>query len=389
MPGPLAGVRIVELGGIGPAPFAGMMLTDMGADVVRLHRAELVERGVDPSGVPVLDRGRRSIGIDLKHPDAANCVLRLTDRADAVLEGFRPGVVERLGIGPDACMARNPRLVYGRMTGWGQDGPLAPAAGHDINYIALAGVLAHIGRHGAAPTPPLNLVADFGGGGMLLAFGVMCALFESQRSGHGQVVDAAMVDGAAILMAMMWGMQVSGRFSDERGTNINDSGAPFYDTYATSDGEFVAIGAMEPKFYAELLHRLGLGDADLPDQHDRAGWPEVRERLASVFSQRTRDEWCAELEGSDVCFAPVLRMRETATHPHLEARRTIVERDGLLQPAPAPRFSRTSAELGRPMPAPGADTDAALGDWGFPAEDIAALHRSGVIRQGAGEKLPG
>ena len=389
MPGPLADVRIVELGGIGPGPFAGMMLADMGADIVRLHRAEVVERGIDPSGIPVLDRGRRSVGVDLKHPDAVECVLRLTDRADAVLEGFRPGVVERLGIGPEPCLTRNPRLVYGRMTGWGQDGPLAHAAGHDINYIALAGVLAHIGRRDAPPTPPLNLVADFGGGGMLLAFGVMCGLFESQRSGLGQVVDAAMVDGAAILMAMMWGMQAIGRFGGERGTNINDSGAPFYDSYETSDGEYIAIGAMEPKFYAELLDKLGLADADLPHQQDRAGWPEVRRRLASVFAERTRDEWSTELEGTDVCFAPVLRMNEAAMHPHLTARGTIVERDGLLEPAPAPRFSRTEAALGRPMPAPGSDTDAALADWGFSAAEIAALHQSGAIRQGAGENVPG
>jgi alpha-methylacyl-CoA racemase len=388
MPGPLTGVRVIELGGIGPAPFAGMMLADMGADVVRLHRTDVVERGVDPSGVPVLDRGRRSIGVDLKRADAVECVLRLAERADVVLEGFRPGVVERLGVGPEPCLQRNRQLVYGRMTGWGQDGPLADAAGHDINYIALAGVLAHIGRRNAPPTPPLNLVADFGGGGMLLAFGITCALFEAERFGEGQVVDAAMVDGAAVLMAMMWGLRTIGRFGGERGSNINDSGAPYYDAYETSDGEYVAIGAMEPKFYAELLERLGLAAEQLPHQGDREGWNLIRERLARVFAQHTRDEWCNKLEGTDVCFAPVLRMDEAATHPHIRERGTIVERDGLLQPAPAPRFSRTQPVLGRSMPVPGGDTDEVLTEWGFSSTEIAALHQSGAIRQGAGANVP-
>jgi alpha-methylacyl-CoA racemase len=380
MPGPLADLRVVELGGIGPGPFAGMMLADMGADVLRIHRAEVVERGADPSGVPVLDRGRRSIGVDLKQPDGVACVLELAARADVLLEGFRPGVAERLGVGPDACLERNPRVVYGRMTGWGQDGPLAPTAGHDIDYIAVAGVLAHIGRAGERPAPPLNLVADFGGGGMLLAFGVLCALQERHSSGAGQVVDAAMVDGAALLMAMMWGMRSIDRFFETRGTNINDGGAPYYDTYETSDGKYVAVGANEPKFYVELLDRLGIQD-DVPRQNDRSTWSAMHARIAAEFRKHTRDEWCTKLEGSDTCVAPVLTMSEAAEHPHLRERGTIVEHEGLLQPAPAPRLSRTPAGLSRPMPLPGADTETALRDWGFSGDQIAALLASGAVRQ--------
>jgi alpha-methylacyl-CoA racemase len=380
MPGPLADLHVLELGGIGPGPFAAMMLADMGADVVRIHRADVVERGVDPSGVPVLDRGRRSVGIDLKHPDGVRCVLRLAERADVILEGFRPGVAERLGVGPDTCCARNPGLVYGRMTGWGQDGPLASTAGHDIDYIAVAGVLAHIGRPADRPVPPLNLVADFGGGGMLLAFGVLCALYERSTSGRGQVVDAAMVDGAALLMAMMWGMRSIGRFREERGTNINDGAAPFYDTYETRDGEHVAVGAMEPQFYSELLRQLGIDD-DVPKQHDRTTWPDMHARIAAAFREQTRDEWCTKLEGSDACVAPVLRMSEAADHPHVRARGTIVEHEGLLQPAPAPRLSRTPGSLGRPMPLPGADTETALRDWGLSGDEVTALHASGAVLQ--------
>jgi alpha-methylacyl-CoA racemase len=375
-------VKVLELGGIGPVPFAGMMLADLGADVVRVHRLDDVERGTASGGSPVLDRGRRSIGLDLKHDAGAECARRLATAADVVLEGFRPGVVERLGIGPEPCLERNPRLVYGRMTGWGQDGPLAAAPGHDINYLGVAGVLAHIGRHDAPPTPPLNLVADFGGGGMLLAFGVVCALRDAERSGRGQVVDAAMVDGAALLMAMMWGHRALGRWNDDRGTNIYDSGAPDYDVYETSDGEYVAIGAREPKFFAELLARLGLDPATLPAQGDRDGWPTLRAAIAAVIVRRTRAEWCAELEGTDTCVAPVLRMAEAAEHPHIAARGTIVEHEGVLQPAPAPRFSRTPAELGRPMPRPGADTDEVLRDWGCSSDEIDALHSAGAIRSG-------
>ncbi len=381
MTGPLAGVRVVELGGIGPVPFAGMMLSDMGADVVRVHRTEMVIGGRDPAASPVLDRGRRSLGLDLKHPEGVACALGLAERADVVLEGFRPGVVERLGVGPVPCLERNPRLVYGRMTGWGQDGPLALVPGHDINYIALAGVLAHIGRRDAPPTPPLNLVADFGGGGMLLAFGVACALFETARSGHGQVIDAAMIDGAALLMAMMWGYKALDRWRDERGTNIYDSGAPDYDVYETKDGQYVSIGAREPKFFAELLDRLGLDAATLPVQADREGWDDLRRAIAGAISTRSRDEWEKELESRDVCVAPVLRMEEAARHPHITSRQTIVERDGVLQPAPAPRFSRTPAEVAGPMPQPGADTDAVLEDWGFTTEEISIWRDAGAVWQ--------
>jgi alpha-methylacyl-CoA racemase len=380
MPGPLADLHVLELGGIGPGPFAAMMLADMGADVVRIHRADVVERGIDPSGVPVLDRGRRSVGIDLKHPDGVECVLKLAERADVFLEGFRPGVAERLGVGPEVCCSRNPGLVYGRMTGWGQEGPLATTAGHDIDYIAVAGVLAHIGRSADRPVPPLNLVADFGGGGMLLAFGVLCALHERSTSGRGQVVDAAMVDGAALLMAMMWGMRSIGRFREERGTNINDGAAPFYDTYETRDGEHVAVGAMEPQFYSELLRQLGIED-DGPKQHDRTAWPDMHARIATAFREQTRDEWCTKLQASDACVAPVLRMSEAAEHPHVRARGTIVEHEGLLQPAPAPRLSRTPGSLGRPMPLPGADTETALRDWGLSADEVTALQASGAVLQ--------
>ncbi len=379
MTGPLQGIRVLELGGIGPVPFAGMMLADMGAEVVRVHRIDAVERGVDPFASPVMDRARRSVGLDLKAPAGVDCARRLASAADVVLEGFRPGVVERMGLGPDECLARNPKLVYGRMTGWGQDGPLAQAAGHDIDYIAVAGVLAHIGRRDAPPTPPLNLIGDFGGGGMLLAFGVMCALFEAQRSGEGQVVDAAMVDGAALLMAMIWGHKALGRWTDERGANIYDSGAPDYDVYETADGEYVAFGAREPKFFAELLARLGLDAGSLPEQSDRDGWPVLHDAIAAVIATRTRDEWCEELDGAEVCFAPVLRMDEAVHHPHIAARGTLVEHHGLVQPAPAPRLSRTPGALGAPMPRPGADTDAVLGEWGFTPADIAGLHAAGAI----------
>ena len=380
MAGPLAGVKIVELVGIGPGPFAAMLLADMGADVVRVHRAQSVERGFDPGGVPIMDRNRRSIGVDLKHPEGVETVLGLVERADALLEGFRPGVTERLGVGPDACLARNPKIVYGRMTGWGQGGPLADAAGHDINYIALAGALAHFGRAGTKPTPPLNLIGDFGGGGMFLAFGLVCGILESRTSGQGQVVDAAMVDGAAILMAFVWGMQAFGAFNEERGTNLLDTGAPHYDTYETADGKFIALGALEAQFYAEFLEKTGLAEEDLPDVADQASWPRLRERFTELFKSRTRAEWCDLLEGSDACFAPVLPMSEAAQHPHITARGTLVEFEGLTQPAPAPRFSRTQPELWRAAPTPGEHTDEVLTEWGFASADVARLREAGAIR---------
>jgi alpha-methylacyl-CoA racemase len=378
--GPLQGIRVIEIAGIGPGPFAAMMLSDMGADVLRIDRAQSVPATPPAeSSFDLLNRGRRSVGVDLKQPQGVETVLRLVERADALIEGFRPGVMERLGLGPEPCAKRNPRLVYGRMTGWGQEGPIAHAAGHDINYIALAGTLHHIGRQGEKPLPPLNLVGDFGGGGMLLAFGVVCALVERQRSGKGQVVDAAMVDGAALLMTMMHAFRHTGMFTDERGTNLLDTGAHFYETYETRDGRHVAIGSIEPQFYAELLKRTGLEGQALPRQMDRAEWPAMKERLAAIFKARTRAEWCEIMEGSDVCFAPVLTMGEAYQHPHNVARRTFVDVAGKLQPAPAPRFERTPPEISRPPCHPGQHTDEALRDWGFSADDIRLLRDAKAV----------
>jgi alpha-methylacyl-CoA racemase len=317
--------------------------------------------------------------VDLKHPEGVELVLRLLERADALIEGFRPGVMERLGLGPDVCLGRNPRLVYGRMTGWGQEGPLAHAAGHDINYIGLAGALDPIGRAGGPPVPPLNLVGDFGGGGMLLAYGIACALVERQRSGKGQVVDAAMVDGAAALMTIFHGMRQAGYWSDERGTNLLDSGAPFYDVYETKDAKWVSIGSIEPQFYRELLRLTGLEGEELPRQGDRAGWDATKRRLAQVFRAKTRDEWCAIMEGSDVCFAPVLSMGEAPQHPHNRARGTFVEVAGVPQPGPAPRFGRTPPEIARPPAWPGEHTDEALADWGVSRGEVAKLREAKAI----------
>jgi alpha-methylacyl-CoA racemase len=379
--GPLDGVRILEIAGIGPGPFAAMMLADMGADVVRVDRAQSV-RGGDPAAPPadVLNRGRRSLGVDLKNPDGVEALLTLVESADVLIEGFRPGVAERLGFGPDVCLARNPRLVFGRMTGWGQDGPYAHTAGHDINYIALAGALDSIGRAGEKPIPPLNLVGDFGGGGMLLAFGVVCALVERGSSGQGQVVDAAMVDGAAVLMTMFHAFRAMGIWGDERGTNLLDTGAHFYDVYETADAKFVSIGSIEPQFYAELLALTGLDQDDtMPRQHDRAAWPSLKERFEALFKTKTRDEWCALMEGSDVCFAPVLAMTEAPNHPHNVHRSTFVERDGIVQPAPAPRFDRTPGAIQRPPAHAGQHTDEVLADWGFDADRIAKLRDTGAV----------
>ena len=378
--GPLAGVRILEIAGIGPGPFAAMVLADMGADVLRVDRAERVEP--NPGELPpgdLLNRGRRSAGLDLRNPDGVAALLKLVEQADALMEGFRPGVMERLGLGPDVCLERNPSLVYGRMTGWGQSGPLAHAAGHDINYIALAGTLHGIGRAGEKPVPPLNLVGDFGGGGMLLAFGIVAALFERSRSGQGQVVDAAMVDGAALLMTMMHGFRHAGFWKDERGTNMLDTGSHFYDTYETADGEYVSIGSIEPQFYKELLRLTGLEDEELPRQMERSSWAPLARRLTEIFKSKTRDEWCEIMEGTDVCFAPVLSMGEAYEHPHNIARGTFVEVAGQPQPGPAPRFSRTPAEISRPPCHAGQHTDEALAEWGFSAEDISRLREKKAI----------
>ena len=378
--GPLKGIRIVEIAGVGPGPFCAMMLADMGAEVIRVDRVEPIELGIDKAPrYELLNRGRRSVAIDLKRPDGVEAVRRLAGRADGLIEGFRPGVMERLGLGPEPCLAANPRLVYGRVTGWGQDGPLAGAAGHDINYIALAGALGAIGRAGEKPVPPLNLVGDFGGGGMLLAFGIACGVIEARASGRGQVVDAAMIDGAALLMMMIVGLRAGELWSDRRGENVLDGGAPWYDAYETADGGYVTIGAIEGRFYAQLLDRLGLAGEALPAQNDRAGWPRLRERFAAVLRTRTRDEWCSRLEGSDVCFAPVLTIGEAPRHPHHRARGAFVDIDGIVQPAPAPRFSRTAPDVPAGAPAPGADTDAVLRDWGFADAEIARLRESGAI----------
>jgi len=374
--GPLEGVGVVEVAGIGPGPFCAMLLADMGAEVLRVDRP-----ASSPAAHPyVLARGRRSVAVDLKHPGGAEVVLRLAASADVLLEGFRPGVAERLGIGPDACLARNPRLVYGRMTGWGQDGPLAGTAGHDINYLALAGALHPIGRAGEAPVPPLNLVGDFGGGGMLLAFGVVCALLEAGRSGRGQVVDAAVVDGAALLTTLFHELAAVGLWRWERGANLLDGGAPFYGVYETSDGGYVSVGALEPGFYRELLERLGLGEArDLPLQADRDRWPELRERFAAVIRTRTRDEWCRLAEGGDACLAPVLSPAEAPEHPHNRHRGTFVDTPEGPRPAPAPRFSRTPCAPPGPAPVPGQHTGEALADWGFTAGELAGLREAGTV----------
>jgi len=377
--GPLAGLRVLEFEAIGPGPFAAMMLADMGADVLLVDRPSGSDLGLGHRRRhEVMLRGRRSVTLDLKSESGAAAALRLAERADAIVEGFRPGVMERLGLGPEVLLARNPKLVYGRMTGWGQDGPLAARAGHDINYIALSGALHAIGRAGEAPVAPLNLVGDFGGGGMLLAFGIACGVIEARSSGRGQVVDAAMVDGASLLSTMFSGMLAAGSWREERGSNFLDTGAPWYDCYRTSDGQFVSIGAIEPKFYAELLARLGLDTATLPKQHDRAGWPLLRERFAGAFAARSRDAWCAAFEGSDACFAPVLSFTESRRHPHVAARAGTIELGGIAQPAPAPRFDRTPGAAKRPPPERGEGGAAALADWGFDAAAIEDLARLGV-----------
>jgi alpha-methylacyl-CoA racemase len=381
MSGPLTGIRVIEIGSIGPGPFCAMLLADLGADVLRIDRATnagLVGPSADFS-TELLNRGRRSAAIDLKHPDAAEVVLRLVEQADALVEGFRPGVTERLGIGPEPCLARNPGLIYGRMTGYGQDGPMAQAVGHDLNYIAQAGVLGMIGRRGQPPTPPLSLIGDFGGGGMLLAMGILAALVERAHSGSGQVVDAAMVEGSALLATCFYGYRQTGVWSAERGTNIVDSGAPFYDAYETKDGRWLSVAAMEPKFYAALLDLLGLAGSDLPDQHDQARWPELKEIFAATIRTRTRDEWTAAADGVEACVAAVLDADEVADDPHLAARGSFVRHHGLVQPAPAPRFSRTPGALSHKPPLPGEHTAEGLADWGFDGEAIAALQASGVL----------
>jgi alpha-methylacyl-CoA racemase len=378
--GPLAGLRVIELAGIGPVPMCATLLADLGADVVRIDRLEPSGLGVEMERrVHVHGRSRRSAAFDLKVPAAREAVLALVAGADVLLEGFRPGVAERLGLGPADCHARNPRLVYGRMTGFGQDGPLAQAAGHDLNYLALAGALHAIGPAGGAPVPPLNLVADYGGGALYLAFGVMAALHERTQSGRGQVVDAAMVDGVASLMGLFHGLQAAGAWSDARGTNLLDGGAPFYATYETADGQWVSIAAIEPKFYAELARRIGLDERFVAAQNDRSQWPAMREAIAAIVRGRTRAAWCEQLEGTDACFAPVLTVGEAARHPHALARGTYVEVEGVVQPGPAPRFDRSAPVPVRPAPEVGVHTHEVLSQAGFTMDDIQALQAAGAI----------
>jgi alpha-methylacyl-CoA racemase len=386
MSGPLSGYRIIEIAGIGPGPFAAMLLADMGAEVIRVERAQSV-RGPAPAGAhyDVMLRGRRNVALDLKHPDGVATLLDLVAGADALIEGFRPGVMERLGVGPDVCLERNPKLVFGRMTGWGQEGPYAQAAGHDINYISLAGALAHFGRAGEAPVPPLNMVGDFGGGGMFLAYGVVCALLEAQRSGKGQVVDTAMVDGAAVLMSMFWAFRTIGMFDENApGTNLLDTGAHFYDVFECSDGKYISLGSIEPQFYAELMRLTGLeGDEEFARQMDKSMWPHLKDRLKALFLTKTRDEWCALMEHTDVCFAPVLTMGEAAQHPHNVARGTFIEVAGVTQPRPAPRFSRTEPEVVSAPAHAGQHSRAVLADWGIAADRIDALVASGAVADGS------
>ena len=386
-PGPLHGVRIVELGSIGPGPFCGMLLADLGADVLRVDRsagATLVGPNAD-FRAELMHRGRRSVAVDLKHPDGPAVILDLIAEADAFFEGFRPGVCERLGIGPEPCLARNPRLVYGRMTGYGQDGPMAQAVGHDLNYIAQSGLLGLIGRAGQPPTPPLSLAGDFGGGGMMLALGILAALIERGSSGAGQVVDAAMVEGSAVLATAFFGFLQNGTWSPERGTNIVDSGAPYYDAYETADGRYLSVAAMEPHFYANLLALLEIDPATLPEQNDRDRWPEMKPAFAAAVHRRTLADWLARAEGVEACVAAVVTLEEIPDDPHLMARGSFVEHEGVLQPAPAPRFSRTASELSHPPPVPGEHTREALADWGFAAPRIAELLASGAVGETAGQ----
>lgn len=378
--GPLAGLRVVEMVGIGPAPLAAMLLSDMGADVIRIDRPAPSGLGVQrPDRFNFSARGRRSVALDLKRPEGVECALDLIGRADALVEGFRPGVMERLGLGPEPCLARNPRLVFGRLTGWGQEGPLAQAAGHDLNYIALTGVLDAIGRRGQPPTPPLNLLGDFAGGSLLMAFGIVSALLHAQRTGEGQVVDAAIIDGVSLLATPLMGLQAAGVWPGGRGENILDSGAPHYDVYPCADGTYVSVAPIEGKFQALLLTRMGFDPAAFPDMNDRKNWGEAKRLLAQRFAQKSREEWCALLEGTDACFAPVLPLAEAPGHPHNAERATFVQVDGLVQPAPAPRFSRTPAAAPTAPEAPGESGEAVLRGWGIADERIAELAKTGVL----------
>ncbi len=382
MSGPLTGLKVIELAGIGPAPMAAMMLSDMGAEVIRVDRLTASGLGIPmPKKFNFLGRGRKSIALDLKNPDGIDALLDLIDKADIVIEGFRPGVMERLGMGPDVCLERNPKLVFGRVTGWGQEGPLSKSAGHDLNYIALSGALHAIGRsNDEPPTPPLNLVGDFGGGTMFIVVGILAALHEVKNSGKGQVVDAGMVDGALSLMTSIYGMHAGGNQSDERASNILDSGAHFYNTYETRDGKYVSIGSIETKFYAMLLEKLGLDPDSLPPQMERESWPAMKEKFKEIFLTKTRDEWCALMENTDICFAPVLSLAEAPDYAHNKERGSFVDVEGVMHPAPAPRFSATPSSIKSPTPPTGVHTDEVLADWGISADKVAALKASGAIK---------
>lgn len=378
--GPLEGKKIIEIAGIGPGPFCAMVLSDLGAEVIRVDRVSAVPNEFPATpGVDLLNRGRKSVAFDLKNQDGIKALLRLVEEADAFIEGFRPGVAERLGIGPEVCLERNPRLVYGRMTGWGQTGPYSNMAGHDINYIALSGVLGTIGREGEPPVPPVNLVGDFGGGGMLLALGICAAFVEVQTSGKGQVVDAAMTDGSALLATMIHTFLSMGVWGD-RGTNMLDTGAPFYDVYECADGEYISLGSIEPQFYAELLRITGLDQEELPKQMDRSQWPKMKLKIAETIRSKTRDQWVELMEGTDVCFAPVLSPSEACAHPHNVERETFVEVGGVKQPAPAPRFSRTPGVIDGPPPHPGEHTEEVLSSWGFSENEIQNLRNIDAVR---------
>ncbi|MFO1218240.1 MAG: CaiB/BaiF CoA-transferase family protein [Burkholderiaceae bacterium] len=383
--GPLTGLRVIELASIGPGPMCAMLLADLGADVIRIDRTEPSGLGVPTDArFDVTGRGRRSVALDLKRAEGRDIALRLIARADVLIEGWRPGVAERLGLGPEDCAARNAGLVYGRMTGYGQTGPLAQAAGHDINYIALTGALHAIGPAGGKPVPPLNLVGDYGGGALYLAFGLLAALFERQRSGRGQVVDAAMVDGASSLLSIFHGLMAAGRWSDgARGANLLDGGAPFYDTYATADGRHIALGALEPKFFAEFAQRIGLDERFVKRQYDAKLWPEMRAAIAAIVATRTRDDWASLLEGTDACVAPVLALTEAPTHAHARARAGFIDVGGVTQAAPAPRFSRTGPAAPKPAPRVGEHSEAVLAEAGVAADEIARLRAAGVLLQAA------
>ena len=378
--GPLSGKRIVEIAGIGPGPFCAMLLADLGAEVVRVDRASAVPDIMpDSPSLDLLNRGRRSVGVNLKTPEGIETVLKLVQESDALIEGFRPGVAERLGIGPEECLARNPKLIYGRMTGWGQEGTYSSMAGHDINYIALSGVLGMIGREGGKPIPPVNLVGDFGGGGMLLALGICAALVETAKSEKGQIIDAAMTDGSALLSTMMHSFKAMGIWGD-RGTNLLDTGAPFYDVFECADGEFISLGSIEPQFYSELLRITEIDQSENPKQMDRTKWAEMKSKIGDAIKGKTRSEWEELMEGTDVCFAPVLSMDEAYAHPHNKERNTFIEIGGVMQPAPAPRFSRTPASVSSPPPHAGQHTEEVLAGLGLTKDEILMLREQNIIK---------